>query len=144
MTPRRALALAILAALVLTSIDYRLLSIFGADQERIRYYLTRTADSGWYPEYPRFLDGVRAHTKNGDTIALIVPARKWNEGYAYGYYRASYFLAGREVLPVVKPDDALIRENFDRAPYAMFWHSRYPRNARIVWQGDGGVLVAKR
>ena len=141
--PRRALAFVCLAAILIASFETRLLRIFMTDRDVLRAAFARTADANWYPAYPAFLRGVRAHTALGDSIAVVVPPAKWDSGYAYAYYRASYFLAGREVLPVVTPKDAIVADNVRRARYAAFWHVGPPPNMRVVWAGDGGVLVTR-
>jgi len=143
-TGRRALAAVCLAAILLASLEYQLLRIVQIDRATLHDAFERSADNAWYPDYPNFLRGVHTHTNRGDRVALIVPPSTWNGGYAYAYYRASYFLAGREVLPVVMPGDVIHRENFIDAPYAAFWHVPVPRNARVIWSGNGGALVAKR
>jgi hypothetical protein len=67
----------------------------------------------------------------------------WDGGYSYAYFRASYFLAGREVLPLVAPDDRHLVGNFNRAEYLAIWHNRVPARAAVVFAGDGGVLVRR-
>jgi hypothetical protein len=142
-TSRRALAFVCLAVIILASVEYRLLRILVADRAVLSEAFARSADTGWYPDYPAFLRGVRAHTNAGDSIALVVPVAKWDDGYAYAYYRASYFLTGREVLPLVTPNNAMVPGNFRRARYAAFWRVRPPAAARVVWQGSGGMLVTR-
>jgi hypothetical protein len=105
--------------------------------------LAQMADGEWW-QYPRFLQGVREHTRDGDTIAVVVPPLKWDDGYSYAYYRASYFLAGRIVLPLVTEDDRQHPENFRGARYVAAWHMQ-PRAGvgRVVWQGEGGMLLQR-
>jgi hypothetical protein len=68
--------------------------------------------------------------------------RHWNDGYAYAYYRASYFLAGRRVIPVVDPDDSAHLERFGEADWIASWRKELPRDRfEIVWQGHDGVLA---
>ncbi|HEY8133496.1 MAG TPA: hypothetical protein VII12_16590, partial [Thermoanaerobaculia bacterium] len=82
------------------------------------------------------------HTQNGDSVVIVVPMLKWDEGYSYAYYRASYFLAGREVLPLVTPDDRPHPENVRTARYIAGWHMRrQPGLGEVVWEGEGGVLL---
>ncbi|HEX7190161.1 MAG TPA: hypothetical protein VF381_01210, partial [Thermoanaerobaculia bacterium] len=80
-------------------------------------------DRGWIG-YTRFLESVRARTKRGDTIALVVPNTGWERGYGYAYYRASYFLAGREVLPVIDRKNVPQPQNAARAKYVATWNGR--------------------
>lgn len=142
MTFRRALTIASLAAIVVIGVESRLLLLPFIDRGPSERAMARGSDRAW-PDYPLFLQGVREHTQPGDTIAIIVPAMRWEAGYSYAYYRASYFLAGREVLPLVTPKDAVVMDNFRRARYAAFWHVKPPANARVVWQGNGGLLVTR-
>jgi hypothetical protein len=93
------------------------------------------------PLYPRFLEGVRAHTKPGDTIAIIVPRMSWDNGYMYAYYRASYFLAGREVLPLLTETNQKLPQNFRAARYIAAYEMNLRMPAEIVWQGEGGTLL---
>jgi hypothetical protein len=139
---RRILAACALVALVVLHFDYRLLSFAFLDREHMNRVFTALPDGAW-TEYPRFLEGVRAHTKPGDRIAVVVPQMKWDSGYSYAYYRASYFLTGREVLPLLYRTDAMIRENLGRVEYLAVWRAPAP-GGRIVWQGSGGVLLSRR
>jgi len=142
MSVRRVLAGCALVAIVALHIDYKLLSF--PLQERVKMHAGFTAypDGNW-GEYPKFLTDVRAHTKAGDRIGIIVPGMRWESGYSYAYYRASYFLTGREVIPLLYQSDAPIPANLERADYLAVWRSRGPR-AHVVWQGDGGVLLSRR
>ena len=142
MSPRRVLALAILAALVVLRVEPRLLTV---PFERARYARAYAAfaDRLW-PDYPRFLEGVRAHTQSGDTIAVVVPTLNWNSGYSYAYYRASYFLTGREVLPLSDSGNHLQLMNFRTAKYIAAWRTPVPQaHFTVVWSGAGGVLLRR-
>jgi hypothetical protein len=121
----------------------RLLILPFVDRSPIERAMLAYPDGQWL-QYPRFLDEVRARTKPGDSIALIVPARRWEGGYSYAYYRASYFLAGREVLPVVNEQDQPIPQNVHGARYiaAIGVSLRVP--ADVIWQGEGGALLRLR
>ena len=92
------------------------------------------------PEYPAFLAEVARRTKPGQSIAIVVPMRHWDAGYSYAYYRASYFLAGRRVVPLVDPDDRVHPERLREADFIAAW--RVPEFAapETVWQGCGGTL----
>src|ERR1700688_5097444 len=109
MSARRILAACALIALVALHFDYKLVAFPFLNREGFHRAFTALPDRGW-SEYPRFLEGVREHTKAGDRIAVIVPGMRWDDGYSYAYYRASYFLTGREVLPLIYYDKPL-REN---------------------------------
>jgi hypothetical protein len=140
--PRRILAACALVLLVALHFDYNLARFPFLNREAFHRYFTRQPDGQW-DEYPRFLNEVRAHTKEGDRIALIVPGMTWDGTYSYAYYRASYFLTGREVIPLLYRTDAFIPANLERAEYLAVWHARGPE-ATIVWQGEGGVLLRRR
>ena len=97
-----------------------------------------------WPQFPRFLAGVRERTQDGDAIAIIVPTFNWDDGYSYAYYRSSYLLAGREVLPLATSDGHLHPENFRRARYIAAWGRPIPPgHTTVVWQGEGGVLLRR-
>lgn len=114
--------------------------LFG-DTARLAAHLAQAPDLH-AREYPRFLAEVRARTKPGESIAILVPMRHWNDGYAYAYYRASYVLAGRRVMPLVAPDDRVLVENLSRADYAAAWNLDRPLpHHRVVWRGARGVLA---
>ena len=97
-------------------------------------------DRQW-PQYPRFLEGVRAHTLPGDTIALVVPIMNWDDGYCYAYYRASYFLTGREVLPLVDARNRQYPRNFRAARYIAAFGVTLRTPGEVLWHGDGGTLL---
>jgi hypothetical protein len=142
-TLRRALTILCLTAIVALCVEARLLQIPFVDRKPFARALTVLPDGQW-PQYPRFLEGVRAHTQPGDTIAMVVPAMGWDDGYSYAYYRASYFLTGREVLPLVTPENGRLPQNFGAARYIAAFGVRLRVPADVVWQGEGGALVRLR
>jgi hypothetical protein len=142
-TLRRALTFLSLAAIVAMCVEARLLQLPFVDRKPYARALVVYPDRQW-PQYPRFLDGVRAHTQSGDTIAVVVPAMGWDDGYSYAYYRASYFLTGREVLPLVNPQNGRIPPNFRAAKYIAAFGVRLRVPADVVWQGQDGALVRLR
>jgi len=97
-----------------------------------------------WPDYPRFLEGVREHTQPGDTIAVIVPAMRWEAGYSYAFYRASYFLTGREVLPLMTPHDERLAENYRAAKYVAVFGVSLRAPADVVWHSGRGALLRLR
>jgi hypothetical protein len=141
--PRRVLALLCLLAIVGIRLEPRLLRLPFIDRQPIAEMFRRYPDAG-AELYPRFLEGVRARTASGDSIAIVIPKMKWDDGYSYAYYRASYFLAGRRVLPLITPDDRPHPENFRDAKYIAVWHAKLPRGRRsVVWSGDEGMLLRR-
>ena len=140
---RRVLAYVCLFVIVALRIEPQLLRLPFIDRSALNRQLALTADGEWQ-QYPRFLQGVREHTRDGDSIVVVVPALKWDDGYSYAYYRASYFLAGRVVLPLVTEDDRQHPENVKGVRYIAAWHMQ-PRAGvgRMVWQGEGGALLQR-
>lgn len=105
--------------------------------------MATVSDRVW-PDYPRFLEGVREHTSPGDTIAIIVPAMRWEAGYSYAFYRASYFLAGREVLPLLTPNDERLPQNYRAAKYIAVFGVGLRAPADLVWRSGRGALLRLR
>ena len=143
MTLRRALTILCLAAIVAMSIGVRLMQVVFVDREPLARALDGFYDRQW-PQYPHYLADLREHTKPGDTIAVVVPAMGWDDGYSYAYYRASYFLSGREVLPLVTPDNRRLPQNFLAAKYIAVFGVRLRVPADVIWQGDQGALLRLR
>ena len=135
---RRRIAFSLFVALVILSFDPTLLS-FTVRHAAMHRVMTIYPDRGWNG-YPQFLEGVRAHTRGGDSIAIAVP----RGGYMYAYYRASYFLTGRTVVPLFSAEGERQTENFQRAKYLALWHVRVPASVRVVWSGEGGALVERQ
>ena len=145
MQPRRIAALLCLLAIAALRIEPQLMQLPFASRRPIRAILYRWPETqmpGDWLRYPRFLQQVRDRTQEGDTITVIIPRMKWDDGYSYAYYRASYFLTGRRVLPLLDADDRAHMENFYGSRYVMVWHRpTHPRMGEVVWKGEGGVLL---
>jgi hypothetical protein len=139
---RRRLALVVFVALAVLAIHPDLFRFALANRAAMHQAMTRYPDRGW-EAYPAFLEQVRARTKPGESIALVVPGMRWDGGYSYAYYRASYFLAGREVLPLVNRYDAPQPANFARAKYVAAWQRNVRAPLRPVWSGNGGTLLER-
>jgi hypothetical protein len=142
-TVRRALTVLCLAAIAAIGIASRLLQLPFVDRKPIARALDGFYDRKW-PQYPHFLDGIRAHTRPGDTIAVLVPAMGWEDGYSYAFYRASYSLTGREVIPLVSPENVALPANLRAARYVAAFGVRLRMPADVVWQGDSGALLRLR
>jgi hypothetical protein len=126
-------ALALFAAIVLLSLDPLLLEHSVPPGRPSADALRRRADPN--PDLAVFLAGVQARTRRGDSIVVVLPSVLQREEEAYRF-RASYHLAGRDVLP-------LVPENVRRATYVAAW--RVPVSGGLeVWSGHGGVLVRQR
>ena len=142
-TVRRALTILCLAAIVAMCVEARLLQLPFVDRTPYARAMAIYPDRQW-PGYPRFLVGVREHTRPGDTIAVVVPAMGWDDGYSYAYYRASYFLTGREVLPLATPENGRIPQNLRAANYVAAFGVTLRVPAGVVWQGERGALLRLR
>ncbi len=141
---RPVLSAACFAALVIVSVRIPPLTLPFIDREPIHQAMTRQADPGaWWPDYPRFIEAVRRRTAPGDSIAILVPPQRWEGGYTYPYYRASYILAGREVLPLIAPDNRRLPENFKRAKYIAIWPAKPLPGTQVVLTEFHGALVRR-
>jgi hypothetical protein len=142
-SPRQIAALIVFLALPLASFRFPSLALPFRDRSTAERELSLAADPApWSPDYPLFLQDVLAHTRPGDSIALVVPTDDWDGGYSYAYYRASYFLPGREVLPVITPENRPVPENVARARYIAAWKRRVTGLARraVFAQHEGALL----
>jgi hypothetical protein len=135
-------ALACLTSIAFFRFETRLMEIPFIDRQPLVEYFSHLADRGW-EEYVDFLEGVRAHTRKGDAIAIMVPPRHWEAGYSYAFFRASYMLAGRIVIPLVTPDDRVVMSNIAQATYLAEWRHDVPIAQRVVWSGSGGKLARR-
>lgn len=132
----------LLAAMIVGGFQPFFLRIFFSDRAAIARRLVESPDR---PGYVAFLGAVRRRTPEGSRIAILVPMRHWGRGYSYAYYRASYFLTAREVIPVVDPDDSAHLERVGEADFVASW-GMAPRIGGFadVWNGDGGVLLERQ
>lgn len=140
---RRTAARLLFVALVACGIDPSLLRLLVIDRGALAHRFAALPDAPWSGS-SRFLAGVRAHTRPGDTLALAIPDRSWDGGYAHAYYRASYVLTGREVLPLLFDDSRPRPENLARADYVVLWGPPAPPGAPVVWRDGRGSLVGRR
>ena len=138
MTLRRALAVVALAALIASRIELPWLAWPFMEGGAKLSESALDPDRRW-PQYPRFLEGVREHTAPGDRIAIAPLPGAAAESYAFAYYRASYFLPGRVVIPVIDPRSLRpIPANLQSVRYiAVFGESG---ELSVAWRGDGGTL----
>jgi hypothetical protein len=136
---RLAIAIVLALASVRTFIPMMFSSRIRSESSSLGEYFDQSS-----PEYPRFLTSVAAATPAGSRIAIFVPMRRWDEGYSYAYYRASYFLAGRDVLPVVWRDDRLIAQNVERAEYIASWNMKVgAKGFQPILKAHGGTLYRR-
>jgi hypothetical protein len=140
---RRTLTRIAFLAIVLASISPMPLFVPFYDRAALDTLFRRYDLPSWH-EYGPFLDGVREHTRGGESVAVLVPTPRWEPGYAYAYYRASYVLAGREVLPLMDADGRVHPENLFGAELVAVWHAPPPRtHQKLVWSGHGGALLRR-
>lgn len=96
------------------------------------------------PMDPRFLAEVALRTEPGQSIAIAAPTRYWMGGYAYAYYRASYFLTGRRVIPLIDPDDSMHLDRLGEADLIAVWGTGGLRGPyEVIWSGHGGALYRR-
>ena len=138
---RRVLAACALVVLVVAHAEYTILPLTFFRWRPFQRTLNNRPNGTW-PEYPLFLQGVRDHTSSGASVGVVVPGMNREETYSYAYYRASYFLTGREVLPLYYRSTPR-PENLARADFLAVWQAAGPP-ARVVWRGHGGVLLSRR
>lgn len=137
-------AIAVFAVLFVGGVQPFFMQILVRDASAFAGQLRRAPDAR-APGYPEFLARVRASTQGGDGIAIVVPMRHWDDGYSYAYYRASYFLAGRRVVPIVNASDQLLRANLAKADYVAAWRvSAAVPGFETVWQDQQGALLRRR
>ena len=142
MTPRRVLAAVALAAVAATRVEPYYLKMPFADRDALAKSVVPLPDSQW-PQYPQFLAAVRARTAPGDSIAIVIPPSAPREMYPHAYYRASYFLTGREVLPVTDPRTGEpIPANAQAARYVAAFGDA-PAPGELLWKGEGGALYRR-
>lgn len=117
--------------------------IFFADRAAAGAALSEGPDLA-APGYAAFLREVKERTPADARVALLVPMRQWSGGYEYAYYRASYALVPREVIPLVDPDDEAHLERAVEADYVAAWGMapRIPGFTQ-VWDADGSVLLER-
>ena len=139
-TVRRGLALLCFLGILAFHVEPQLIRMPFVRRTELRLAFADLPDHGW-AEYRMFLEGVREHTAAGDSILIVVPG-DWENGYSYAYFRGSYFLAGREVLPLMLIDNRLRAENVHRAKYVAAWKYPVRPGARRAWEGHGGVLLS--
>lgn len=112
-------------------------ALFGDRSVHVRIPDRRT------PEYPRFLEAVAERVERGHSVSIAVPFRHWDGGYSYAYYRASYFLPGRRVVPIIAPDDRLHLERLKETQWVAAWRMPEIPGYDVVWRGHGGALLRR-
>lgn len=130
-----------LVALVLASIDFRALAFLRSDPAGDR---PRVHPRERWPYYSRFLDGVAVRTQRGERIALRVPAERWDEGYELAFFRATYLLHGRVVLPLIDERNVRRPGNIRGANYiAVFGRPASEPGFEAIWRDPHGTLLRR-
>jgi hypothetical protein len=135
----RHLALILFAAIALLSFERPLTDVV-TRYDALRADFTRQADRA--PQFTEFIEGVRARTKRGDSIALVAFTAK-REIYGYCYLRASYLLAGRRVLTTFTPEFRFDPAAIQQAQYTAAFGTHVP-TGQAIWRHGGGELVRQR
>src|SRR5438128_8708005 len=143
---RRRVAIVFFAATAVVAANPTLIRFPFSDRARLAQSLDAVTDPrGYYPEYRLFLRDVRDATKSGDTIAIVVPFKSWDEGYAHPFLRASYLLAGRQIIPIIPPARVAVEGPLPRPQYAAVWGVEGDRVAGdVVFERHRGRLMRLR
>lgn len=105
-----------------------------------------------YTELPyRRIPGLRAlsvevdrRTPPGASILLVLPHRRWKEGYEYGFLRSEFLLPAKRVLPLIDEQGRMLKDNVARAEYVACWREcGLPPGFEIVWRGSDGTLARR-
>lgn len=121
------------AAIALGGIDARVVRLLLAPRENL------AQPDCFTPEYLPFLREVAARTRPGETILLIAPV------YEYPFYRASYFLADRRVIPYLDAGGHPHPERLRGAATIAVWQMPAPDGAfDTVWSGHEGLLLRRK
>ncbi len=91
-----------------------------------------------------FLDVDRS-TPRGARIAIALPFGAWEGGYGYGYYRASFLLPGKQVVPLLELNrDVPQPENLRFADYVVAWHGKPEvKGFTAMWSTPDGTLLRR-
>jgi len=91
-----------------------------------------------------FMLGVRDRTRDGERIAIVTPARRFQEGYGYAFTRSTYLLAGRPTVPIVGEQDEWMPQNIAMADVVAVWHTEVELPGfRLVWRDQHGALYRR-
>lgn len=117
--------------------SYYLRLLVSPDRERMRR-MHAELPYRKLPGYRAFLLEAREIIPEGVAVGLLAAIP--GEGSYYAYYRASYLLAGREVIPLFLGDQPLPGD-LPRAQYLITWRERQtnPQFELIHRAGDGAL-----
>jgi hypothetical protein len=89
------------------------------------------------PAVLQFFENIRSRTEPGDEIGLLMA---WpHEGWSYTYWRGSYALAGRRVLPPLND-----YESTDAGTVATWQKGFGDERYAIVWRDENGALLRRQ
>lgn len=142
-TTLRAIAAAALLMIAVGSFEPFYFRVFATDRQSFHHRMVALPYTK-APGLREHLLEVRAWTMPGERIAIFPTYAKWSRGYSYVYARSLYLLAGREVLPLVGPDDRIRSADFARADAIAAWN-RDPnvRGFTIAARTEHGVLLRR-
>jgi hypothetical protein len=136
--PLRIAAYAVLAMLVIGGFERYYIRIFTVDAAATRAAMTELP----YRKLPglrRLLAEADRSTPRGARVAIALPYHEWEGGYGYGYYRASFLMPGKQMVPLLPP------ENLRFADYVVIWKGRFPIDGFApVWTTSDGTLMVRR
>jgi hypothetical protein len=140
----RLLALAALLLILAGGFEPFYVRIFGMDRHRFGASLVELPYTKT-PGLREFLAVIDWLVPRGASVAIVTPRMKWNEGYEYVYARSLYPLAGRNVLPLLTPDDRQLRNHLAKADYvAAFRSAPHIPGFTVIWRGQLGALLRRR
>ncbi|HEV2719874.1 MAG TPA: hypothetical protein VG323_07620 [Thermoanaerobaculia bacterium] len=130
---RRALGIAVAAAIAAGAFQPFYFRVFGIPRAALHARLAE-AQYAKLPGSRRFLEGVRARTREGEVVAVYAPPVHGDAGPAYYFYaRSLYPLAGRRVVTTPAGADCI-------AAYRS--EPRVPGFA-VAWRSEDGVLLRR-
>jgi hypothetical protein len=94
-------------------------------------------------QYDSFLIEVARHTPPGASVAIYVQVPRFDPDYAFYYYRAAYYLAGRRVVPLKDPDDREHPERMAGAEYIAAWATKTTFPHTLLYRGHHGSLYRR-
>jgi hypothetical protein len=141
---RRAASAIAFAAILIGGFESYYLRVFRERPSRVRPILTELP----YRKMPglrELLIGANARTPQGASIAILVPYSSWEGGYGYAYYRSSYLLPGKQVIPLLRlGEDKSDAENLGHADYLVCWGGVPPvAGFATIWQTAAGMLLRR-
>jgi hypothetical protein len=133
-------------------VAFALILIGGLEPFYLRIFaIDRAREGATFAELPfrkmtglkDFLEGVDAHTPPRARIAIWVPFRQWEGGYGYAYYRASYLLPGKQLVPLLAlHEDRVAFSNLAQADYVASFGERIEAPGfEKCWQDAHGTLL---